>query len=660
MEGGFRLSGVLHGLYDERGEDSLIGDNKTYSILVLGDSISYGDTSWPKQLEDILNNNSDGRYFKVYNKARPGASSTGIASSAKYYVDKYHPEMVLVMMGALDSEELGDEKHPFLTEVRSFLKDLRLSKFVIVILDSLIKDDKNKENQNLLSLGRDEYVRENYLEATELINRVLDVDPVNQDGYYLLGLISLAQNDSKNAEKRFKKVIIIDSKNTSAYLQLGKLYREQERYDEAIEEFQKAVVVDPANVDASFELVLSYVDAGKEKEIGVERQRFFKNLNGTLLVPSDYFNQAIVLYQNKDLRGAEVAAKEAVIVNPLDTKGYIILGEIYHQKGLVDKHQFLEAEKIFKRALRFEADFPSALRGLGLVLFYQKKYAEAIAVFEEVVRKVPEDRSVYYNLGYSYWKLNRTDDAIKATTRSIEIDSKYLSSYFQLATLFQEQNRLKEATSLMENLLANDPPRQEQINLILGKIFFQEGRVPEAERAWRTALSVNQNFKEGYVELGLLYVTTERASQAKDLLDNLKGNNLPLVEQVSAEIWNRLQMEGKIKEADQLFPEMSLGKARLLLPDTQTSYNNVYDLFRERGVHFVVVQYPTLSLGPLEQLFKGKKDVLLISNVENFRKAFQNRKYNDLFQDQAHVSFGHLTEEGSYLIAREVARTLQN
>ena len=65
-------------------------------------TVGGGHSSYPKQLEDILNNLDPGIRFAVINKGIPSANTGMIVSRLEENLNIYQPDMVLVMMGVND------------------------------------------------------------------------------------------------------------------------------------------------------------------------------------------------------------------------------------------------------------------------------------------------------------------------------------------------------------------------------------------------------------------------------------------------------------------------------------------------------------------------------------------------------------------------------
>ena len=102
---------VLYSLQRDRVE--ITGENNEYRILSIGESTTAnlwnGESSWPEELERILNNRSsrftsDSDTFKVFNEGISGTTSIHILRNLEDNLRKYNPDMVIVMMGINDLE----------------------------------------------------------------------------------------------------------------------------------------------------------------------------------------------------------------------------------------------------------------------------------------------------------------------------------------------------------------------------------------------------------------------------------------------------------------------------------------------------------------------------------------------------------------------------
>ncbi len=141
-----------------------------------------------------------------------------------------------------------------------------------------------------------------------------------------------------------------------------------------------------------------------------------------------------------DLRGARQAFEQITLIDPKNPDGWVNLGRVAVQEGDVArarrvlekalqlKPDLARANYFFSRVLRAEGDYDASadrllkvaaqypqdrvvLNDLGRIYFLQRKYSEAIAQLEQVLKIDPEDLQAHYNLMLCYQGLGQTEKA---------------------------------------------------------------------------------------------------------------------------------------------------------------------------------------------------------------------------------------------------------
>ena len=85
-------------------------------------------------------------------------------------------------------------------------------------------------------------------------------------------------------------------------------------------------------------------------------------------------------------------------------------------------------------------------------------------------------------------------------------------------------------------------------------------------------------------------------------------------------------------------------------------------ILKKRGIVYIAMQYPTLSIDKIQQYFtdgdkelsEDFKDVLFVENLNNFSKVLNENSYDDIFTDHFKGSWGHTTQFGHQLIAENI------
>jgi lysophospholipase L1-like esterase len=128
-------------------------DDTEFRILAIGESTTYGlgvkrEDAYPEVLERLLNRSSD-KKFAVFNTGVPGQTSTSILRNIRYQLEKYHPHLVISLLGANDlNEALNDMNSRRLLglNVPGWIANLRTYRLACVLRDFVIYQPDVKED----------------------------------------------------------------------------------------------------------------------------------------------------------------------------------------------------------------------------------------------------------------------------------------------------------------------------------------------------------------------------------------------------------------------------------------------------------------------------------------------------------------------------------
>lgn len=93
-------------------------------------------------------------------------------------------------------------------------------------------------------------------------------------------------------------------------------------------------------------------------------------------------------------------------------------------------------------------------------------------------------------------------------------------------------------------------------------------------------------------------------------------------------------------------------------PLTINSFNDFAEIVTAKGKQLIIVQYPLMSIEPLKNAVKLRTNVTFVENKVNFEQAIAKSGREEYFVDLLTPLFGHGTEEGNRLIAKNLAETI--
>lgn len=124
--------------------------------------------------------------------------------------------------------------------------------------------------------------------------------------------------------------------------------------------------------------------------------------------------------------------------------------DCYYHIGLIflNKKKFEKAEEYLNMAMNLNP-CKEVLIARGKIYYKKGLFDQAIPLFEEALKKSPNDNNLMNTLGSIYLKVKDHDKAIETFKKSLEVDKKYSKSLMGLATITQINGNFDEAYELL-------------------------------------------------------------------------------------------------------------------------------------------------------------------------------------------------------------------
>jgi eukaryotic-like serine/threonine-protein kinase len=235
--------------------------------------------------------------------------------------------------------------------------------------------------------------------AIELLTSAVRTDPRFALAYDALGEAHWQKarrtNDpaSLDAAVEFSaRAVGLEGRLVQARTRLGRIYLETSRLDQAVDELRRAVQSDPADAYAYLELGRAYDRMRKD----VEAEQALRQ--AIMLQPNAWAGYSYLgrFYFNRGrFSEAEAMFVRATQVNPEQATGFSLLGAT-----LTRMRRFPEAERAFARSLEINPSHAAA-NNLATAYWYQRRFGEAAARFQQAIELGNNDYRVWGGLGDS-------------------------------------------------------------------------------------------------------------------------------------------------------------------------------------------------------------------------------------------------------------------
>ena len=244
-------------------------------------------------------------------------------------------------------------------------------------------------------------------------------------------LAHLEKNEVFQAEDILAALIAENPQNAQALQLMGVVHRAQNRLDEAEDCYRRSLAIDPAQPHVHHNLGNVLKAKGRFAEsAGAQREAIRLRPNYV----EAHLNLAIALSELGDHESALKSCRDALRLQP----NYLFAKQtLAAELCALDRPK--EAERLLKQALdlgvRDERQRAALEHNLGIALSQQKRFGEALALFDAARAKVPDMPVVDYNRGNTLQHLGRLEEAVEAYRCALTRNPLHLAAHEEMNEL---------------------------------------------------------------------------------------------------------------------------------------------------------------------------------------------------------------------------------
>jgi Tfp pilus assembly protein PilF len=350
-----------------------------------------------------------------------------------------------------------------------------------VTLTPLLKADASFVSTSV-RLARVEVVAGKNADAHRLIEAVLAREPKNPDALITRGKLYLTENNTVNALSTLQTAVEANPRSIDAQLALAQTYVLRGQTKEATTAFNDALKLDGTNMEARLGQARLQINSGSAADavplvlkIVDEHPR---NLEARLLLLHG-------LMAVGDLPQATQQVNVLLQANPDSATVQTAAGMLAAMK-----QDSAGARAAYGRALAVDPRSYQALAGLLTTEMQGKQFGNAKALIEKQLALTPNDPNVLLMSAQTYNALGDAFAMEKALKKTVEVDPQSLQAYAMLGKMYYQQGRLDLARRELETYV-NRAPNSVPGNTMLGTILELQGRNDEAKARYNKALQTD-------------------------------------------------------------------------------------------------------------------------------------------------------------------------
>jgi len=284
--------------------------------------------------------------------------------------------------------------------------------------------------------------------------------------------------------------------------------------------------------------------------------------------------------------------QKALKVNPRRADLYVRMAQLSEAGGELE-----DALAQYYQALRLQPQIPKVLSKMANTLMMLGKNEEAIASLTKETQLSPGNSYAYFLLGQAFLQQQEYRKAVENYEKAIKIKPNYAKAYYGLARTqtrlgnhtqaqaYSErfrQLKAKERTDVKSRKMRYDDfvlaqRRAAITHLEMGRMYRDQGRIPEAEERLKHAAGLDPNNIVCLFELAVLYNTHGAPVKALQLLKKMTQTqpDYPMSYLMMGILYTNL---GQFEEAEATFNTMIR-----LFPQASDGYRELARLYLKSG-----------------------------------------------------------------------------
>jgi Tfp pilus assembly protein PilF len=211
--------------------------------------------------------------------------------------------------------------------------------------------------------------------------------------------------------------------------------------------------------------------------------------------------------RNRDWRTEEVLFRRTLEEQPDAQLIRTDLGVVYWERG-----DEASAEREWTAALGPGHPYAPTLNNLGLIRSHQKRYAEAIALFQQAMALRPKYMDPYKNLANTYAEMGRIEDADREFRQAVALDPLSSDARNTYGHFLLDRGRTAEAEEQFRLSAEADPNAEAAESL--GQILAGQSDTQHARVAFEAALALDPFDSRARFALAALDEQDQRYTEA--------------------------------------------------------------------------------------------------------------------------------------------------
>jgi eukaryotic-like serine/threonine-protein kinase len=216
----------------------------------------------------------------------------------------------------------------------------------------------------------------------------------------------------EKAKVNCQRALQLNDQLAPVHITMGLILKGTGQYDSARLEFQKALELEPMSDTALTGLASAYDAQG---DLAQAEATYLKAIELKQDYWGGYYHLGLFYYKHNRYKEAISQFERVVALTPENAMAYNNLGTSYMQL-----EQWNKAREMLQRSLQFKLDADTS-NNLATVLFFEGKYSEALAAYQEALNLDAKNYERWGNLGSGYLWTHNSNKAEESYRKAIQL-----------------------------------------------------------------------------------------------------------------------------------------------------------------------------------------------------------------------------------------------
>jgi tetratricopeptide (TPR) repeat protein len=256
-----------------------------------------------------------------------------------------------------------------------------------------------------------------YEPALKDVNKAILLDSLNPDLYITRGEVLVSMGNLRESVMSLDNAVSLDPKNIKAWLKLAEVSILFGNYTKSVEYLDKVLTLDRYNAKAYYFKGMIFLETG-------DTTRGTEFLKQAAQFDPEFFDanlQLGILHAARKDRLALDYYNTCLNIEPGNPEVEYNIGLFYQETG-----DLVKAMQVYEKIINLHHDFSKAYYNMGYIsLVYFKHFSEAARYFTAAIRLDSAYVDAWYNRGFSYELMERTDSARHDYRQALDIEVNY-------------------------------------------------------------------------------------------------------------------------------------------------------------------------------------------------------------------------------------------